>query len=195
MSLNQTSAPATEPITTAEAKTHLRIDTSDDDTYIDTLVAAARRWAETFTERAFVTQTWVWKLDAFPNNGDPFRVPYPPLSSVTSITYLDVDGDSQTLETSVHEVDIATQPGRIALKWDQVWPIVRSGNVIDVVTMTFVAGYGDASDVPDEIKHAIKIVTAHLYVNREPVVVGAPIANVPLSAEELLWSKRMVEFA
>lgn len=194
MSLTQTSAPAAEPITTAEAKKQLNVSHSDDDTYIDTLIAGARRWAETFTSRAFVTQTWEWRLDAFPGGAWPFRVPYPPLASVTSIEYLDVDGASQTLSTDVYETDGNSQPGRIALKYNQSWPSVRGGNVIDVVTVTFVAGYGDLTTVPDEIKHALKLLVGHWYVNREDVVLGMTPTSIPHGVEALLWTKRMVDF-
>lgn len=193
-SLTQTSAPAVL-LTTAEAKTHLHVTGTTSDTYIDTLVAAATGWAETFTCRGLVTQTWEWRLDDFPHGAGHFIVPNAPLSSVTSITYLDVDGVSQTLATSVYEVDGNSQPGRIALKFDQSWPSVRGGGVIDVATVTFVAGYGAASAVPPVFKHAVKMVIGHWFENRESVVVGVTASEVPQAAEMLLWSKRILDFS
>ncbi len=59
-------APATEPVTTAEAKTHLRVDTSDDDTLIGTLITVARRRVENDSRHQLVTATWDYTLDRFP---------------------------------------------------------------------------------------------------------------------------------
>lgn len=202
MSLTQTSAPATEPVTTIEAKTHLHYDDPPlgadvllQDAYIDQLIAAARQWCEVFTNRVFVTQTWEWRLDAFPGGAKAFDVPKAKLSSVTSIAYLDVDGASQTLATSVYQEDANSQPGRIALKWNQAWPSVRGGGVIDVVTVTFVAGYGAASAVPAPIKHAISLLVGHWHANRESVVTGVVAKEVPQTVEMLLWPYRLLDMA
>lgn len=83
-------APTTEPVTTAEAKTHLRVTTSDDDTYIGTLITVARRHVETITGRALINQTWDYFLDNFPP-GDKIVIPLPRLSSVTTVKYTDKD--------------------------------------------------------------------------------------------------------
>ena len=48
--LTVVTAPSATPITLAEAKTFLRIDTSDDDTLINTLIGAARDYFEEYTE-------------------------------------------------------------------------------------------------------------------------------------------------
>lgn len=187
--LNLSSAPASEPITTAEAKTHLRIDSSDDDTYIDTLIEAARRHVESFTNRALITQTWELYLDDFPNE---ILLPKPELVSVSSITYTDTAGASQTLSTDVYQVDTDHLPGRIFLKYGQTWPAVQE--IPKAVKVTYVAGYGAASAVPQSIKTAIKILVAHWYENREPVIVGTNVASVPLSVEYLLMPYKVFNF-
>lgn len=168
-------APATEPITTAEAKAQARVDISDDDTYIDTLITAARVQAETYTQRAFIDQTWVYKIDEWPSG--VVQLPRAPLSSVTSIAYLDADGNSQTLSSSVYTVDTSSEPGRIYLADGQTWPTVQS--VRHPITITYVAGYGSAaSSVPAPIKAAIKVMVATWYENRESAIIGTITANI-----------------
>ncbi len=57
--------PATEPVTLAEAKVHLRLETALDDDYVTALISAARQYTEQVCWRALVTQTWELVLDSF----------------------------------------------------------------------------------------------------------------------------------
>lgn len=166
-------APASEPLSTSEFKSHQRIDTSADDIYCDTLVKTARQYVEAVTWRALINQTWVLKLPAFP---DVIWLPKPPTVSITSIAYIDTDGTSQTLGTSVYALDSTQEPARIVLKFGQNWPATRAQNE-DAVTVTFVAGYGSsASSVPEPLRHAVRLLAGMLYENREAVAGG----NMPL---------------
>ena len=187
--LTETVAPTVEPLSTAEAKTHLRVDHSEEDGLIDDYVEAARRQVELFTRRALVNTTFTLKLDAFPVE---IRTPRSPLSSVTSITHIDCDGNSQTVASSVYDVDTDTEPGRIFLKFDQSWPDTRTIN--NAVTVTFVAGFGSAaSSVPESLRSAVRLLAAHYYEQREPVVVGTITAKIPMSVESLLWMNRVLD--
>src|SRR5210317_847009 len=94
MSYQITVQPASEPITTAEAKTHLRVDFSDDDTYIDTLIASARKYCEQYTNRVFITQTWRQNEDNWSN---PIKLKVNPIVSLTSLKYYDTNETQQTL--------------------------------------------------------------------------------------------------
>lgn len=187
MSLVVSSDPATNPVTTAEAKSHMRIDTSDDDTLIDGLVGAATLYAENYTGRAFVTQTLVLRLDGFPST--EIVLPRSPAQSVTSIQYVDTDGATQTWSSSEYVVDANSKPARVRPDVDEDWPNVR--DQMDSVTVTFVAGYGDASDVPEGIKLAIKHLVAHWYENREGSTVDIKVHLVPLAIDALLTQYRI----
>jgi uncharacterized phiE125 gp8 family phage protein len=170
-------------------KTHLRVTTDLEDTLLSTLITAARRGVEAHTERALVSQTWTLKLDAFP---DVICVPMPPLSSVSSITYIDTAGDSQTLASSVYTTDTDSEPGRIFLAEDQSWPTTNARR--QAVTVTFVAGYGAATAVPEDIKAAILLTVGHLYANREAVVVGTIASELPMGVRSLLSPLRVPEY-
>ncbi|HEY0282981.1 MAG TPA: head-tail connector protein, partial [Rhizomicrobium sp.] len=84
MSLTLVTPPAAEPVTLAEAKAHLKVDTSADDALITSLIVAARARAEWHSGCAFVTQSWTLWLDAWPRNG-LVEIPLPPLQSVTQV--------------------------------------------------------------------------------------------------------------
>lgn len=160
----QTVAPASEPITTAEAKTNAWIEISDDDTFVDSLIEAARERCERVTGLQLVTATWELYLDEFPGVDGAIIVPKPPLQSVSSITYLDTTETSQTLATSNYRVDAISKPGRIVPAPGCTWP--TTSFVVNAVTVTFVAGYGAASAVPSEIKNRLKTYVMHCYEHR-----------------------------
>ena len=90
--------PATEPITLTEAKAHLRVDDSYDDTYINTLITTARLYCERFLNQSLITQTWQLFLDSFPSNG-LILLKHGPVISLTSIKYYDSDNTEQTLSS------------------------------------------------------------------------------------------------
>lgn len=140
MGLTQTIPPTAEPIHLDEAKDHLRVVGSDDDADITRAIAAATRQVEAFLGRQLVTATWELKMDAFPRSGDrTIWVPHPPLHAVSSITYVDSDGDTQTLATTGYTVDATSLPPRIVEAYGETWPTTRSH--IDAVTVTYLAGY------------------------------------------------------
>jgi len=188
MALELVTAPAAEPITTAVAKSHLRVDVSDDDTLIDQLVASARIAAETFTRRSLITQTWDLKVDRFP----PFEIliPKAPLASVTSLKYTDSAGTQQTWDASNYTVDAPVGPqadvGRIVKAFGVSWPSTRAE--INAVEVRFVAGYGTtgATDVPAGILQGMLMMIGHMYENRQNVVIGTIAQEVP-QMNQSLW--------
>lgn len=157
-----TSAPATEPVSLADAKVHLEYDSDDRDAYVSALIAAARQHVESMCGLRFITQTVRFKADCW---GDLAMLPAAPLSAITSVTYIDPEGSTQTLATSVYEARLDGISPQIVLKSGQSWPGVQSGSQI---TVTATAGYGAATAVPAPIVHAIKLVLADLFANREP---------------------------
>lgn len=180
----RTVAPVTEPVHLDEVRDHLRVDITDDDTLIEALITAAREYVEQASRRALVTQTWRYNLDQFPA-ADEIELPRPPLKSVTSITYRDSDGTTHTLASSVYEVDTDSQPGRVRLAYGEDWPSDTLAET-NPVRITFVAGYGDADDVPKRWKQAILLLVGHWYENREAVMVGSIPREIPFAVESLI---------
>lgn len=184
------SAPAVEPVGSAEAKAHSRISLSDEDTLIDALIVAARQMAEQVTNRALITQTWKLYLDEFPS-GDCIDLPYSPLQSVTSVSYIDTDGATQTFSNTLYDIDTISEPGRLVLKPDSQWPDTKLGQV-NAVTITYIVGYGDdAEDVPEPIKLAIKFLVGHWFENRELSSPGVDVSLVPKTFDWILMPWRV----
>lgn len=189
MPLELVTPPATEPVTLSDAKLHLKVDTTDDDALITSLITAARARAEWHTGRAFITQSWTLWLDAWPGaSADdnlppalsatppvPIAIPLPPLQSVGSITTYAMDDSTSVMSTSQYQVDTASNPARVALKIGVTPPVnLRAMNAIAIA---FTAGYGSAaSDVPDAIKRAILMIVADLYANRGDAAVETSAA-------------------
>lgn len=180
MSLYLVTAPTVEPVTLAEAKLQCRYDLDDEDALILRLTRAAREFAETFCHRAIPTQTWDWKLDAFPCAW-PMVLPMAGVTSITSITYVDTAGDTQTWSSALYQTDLPTGPksprGRIQPAYSQFYPLTR--DQMNAVTVRFVAGYGSTpQSVPDGIRQAILLLVAHWFINREAANLGVGIGAV-----------------
>jgi uncharacterized phiE125 gp8 family phage protein len=168
-----------EPVSLAEAKLHLRVDFTDDDLLIASLISAARQAAEMLTGRQFVTARWKLILDSFPGpslmgvpTGLTFSLPAHaillpkcPVQSVFAIRYLDMAGTTQTMPRADYTVDTACEPARVTPVFGSAWPV--SLPQIGAVTLVFAAGYGDAASVPAGIKSWIKLRVGSLYAHRE----------------------------
>jgi len=191
MALTLVTAPTVEPVSLAEAKSHLRVDITDDNAYITSLITVVRMQVEEWLRRALITQTWRLTLDTWPA-ADHFLLPWPALQSVAGVAYIDDDGDSNTFSASKYIVDTDSEPGRVALNRGETWP-GDTLQAINGVQVTYVAGYGDAaSDVPEAIQQAILLQIGDLYENREATLIaqGATVTQLP-AAERLLWPYRV----
>ncbi len=191
--LSLVTAPTTEPITLDEAKQQVRRDfVLDDDVYISgVLIPAARSRGELSTGRQFLTATWDLKLSQFPScSYEPIEIPKSPLLAVTSITYVDTDGATQTWTSSKYVVDAPQGPnpkrGRVFLAYGETWPQARCQP--NAVTVRFTAGYGAEGEfVPPRLKMAMLLDIGTLFEHREDVVVGQgyAIAPFPIGAEQI----------
>ncbi len=180
-----TSEPAVEPVTVEAAKRNCDADDNYRDEDFARWIAAARRKVEADTRRALITQTHVLKLDAFPV-GDWIDLPQPPLSSVTSVQYVDTGGTSQTFASSKYTVDTARTPGAILLAYAETWPTPRPQR--NAVTVTYVAGYGaNGTAVPEPLIDAVLILVKHRFENPELASFGS-MAELPMAYSDLVCS-------
>jgi uncharacterized phiE125 gp8 family phage protein len=202
-----TSAPAIEPVTLTQAKTHCRLDPDfdADDTYLNGLIAVARRQVENYCGRALITQTVTLTADAFPRSrpggrwewdgvrqfDDPaMRLPMGKARSVTSVAYVDANGDTQAMSSSAYHATLASEPARVSPAYGTCWPVTRCQT--GAVTVVYVAGYGDtAASVPAEIRHAMLLLVGHLYEQRQPLNIGNIVNALPFTIEALLSSYRV----
>lgn len=195
MHLIRVAAPVNSLITLEEAKHHLHVDFDDDDAPISRLVdAAAQRLdgPDGYLGRCLITQTWKLTLDCFPPE---ITLPLPPCQSISSITFVDPDGATQTLDPSGYQsIGLGgTDPTRIRPAFGRSWPSVRT--MPEAIAITFVAGYGDnPQDVPEPIRAAALLRVGHLYEHRESVVTGDSVAGLPLGEDDLTRNYRVWGF-
>jgi uncharacterized phiE125 gp8 family phage protein len=194
MGLRIVTEPADWPIDLDEAKAHLRVDTSDDDDLIEAMIEAATDYCDGATGylgRALVEQTWELVLDEFPE--DEIKIPLPPLIAVDFIKYDDTAGEEQTMSASDYTVDNVSEPGWVLPVGD--WPDTFEG--INAVRIRFRCGWPNdgasppVQTVPGTIKSAIKLIIGNLYANRETIVVGQSVAEIPMTAKFLMKKYRM----
>lgn len=194
MSLALVTPPVVEPLSLDVVKDHVQQWTNVDDRLLTTQIAAARDRGELATRRAWMTQTWDWFHQAFPDGGRAFELPKPPLQSVVFVKYTDVAGTVHTLvEGTDYVVEAPSGPrcrrGRISLPYGSVWPYARPQ--AKSVQIRFICGYGDSvEDLPPLLVAAALMDCATLYAQRENAVTGTIVSTVPRTAEDVYRSFR-----
>lgn len=183
-------APAEPVVSLAEAKAHLRVEHADEDAYITSLVQAATShldgWSGTLG-RALVEQTWEVTLDAFPVGA--IHLPLGDVIAVTSVKYDDTAGDEQTVSSTDYFLDNRSLDGWVVPFADVSWPDTL--DAVNAVRVRYTAGYGAASAVPAAIRHAILMLVAHWYANREAVTAGGASA-LPMAVDALTHPFRVL---
>ncbi len=176
-------------ISLSQAKTFLRIDSDydDDDAYITSLINVATGVVEEFTRRRLITQTYIIYYDEFPPYID---LQVGDVASVTHVKYYDTDNNQQTLHPTNYDIDTKIRPGRIYESETGNFPdTYERPNAVEV---KFVVG-GASSDVPAPIVQAIYIIIGRYYENRQDVVMGTQVNELPLMVDHLLTPYRLLE--
>lgn len=183
----QLTAPAVEPITLAEAKAHLRVETDHEDGLIQDLIKVARQEAERQTSICMIRQDWRLFLDCWPEYG-LLEIPIRPLVSVQVIRIFDAHGNAQILPVEAYMVDAyATLPRIHAIA---IPPAQQQLNGIEIDIR---CGFGDAgADVPDLLKRAILVLIAHWFEFRGTYAPKDQPVSIPPLFDRLIASERMV---
>jgi uncharacterized phiE125 gp8 family phage protein len=207
-SITEIVAPSHEPVSLAEMKDYLRIDTTDQDNVITELIATARNQCETISGRCFVNRQYEIGFDRLPGSWpfsygfgssllSPFReihLPRYPLYSVDLFQYTDITtGNPVVMAVDTDYQVKGKEPGRLQPAYGQAWPIARWS--LESILIRFTAGYGDTAaspaigkDCPPQYKTAIKLMVGHWYENRES-------QEMPKAAENICLKDRITDFA
>lgn len=179
-------APASEPISLAEAQAQARITDTNSDGVLQGYIVAARQRAEQVLGYGLFTQTWRYDLDAFAE-----VIPLPmalKLQSVTSVKYYDADGVLQTLSSTYYELDTLRRPACVVRAPGMSWPSLQADRRIGKVQITYVVGWDDVASIPDVIKQGIRMYVTYLDADRDGMETQALAAQ---TAAERCWSDRL----
>lgn len=188
MNIVTVTPPASEPVTLSEALRHCRISTQADNDYVSALITSAREFVELATGVITITTALRQTFDEFPCR-EPIRLFRSPLIAVTAITYIDIAGETQTLDPANYIVDADGRPPRIAPAPMKCWPSTDCR--LNAASVTYNAGHASAAAVPGTLKAAIKMLVAHWYEQRQPVVTGTIATDIPLTVTSLLRINRV----
>jgi uncharacterized phiE125 gp8 family phage protein len=184
MTLVMTSGPLAEPVSVAEAKAHMRIDTDAEDALIASLIVTSRLHIEAALGLALLTQAWSYFVDAWPRNRE-IVLPLKPVQAVATVRVWAQDGTSQTVSTDTYTLDGEGVPPRLVLSRSAAPP--APGRSASGIEIAFSAGYGDAgTDVPAPIRQALLLLIAHWFENREPHRANASDTEIPHMVSTLL---------
>lgn len=159
-------APASEPVLLAEVKAYLKIDGTDEDAMLTSLIGAARLAVEAASERKLIDQRWRFVLDLWPQ-GRVLCLPLAPLRLVEAIRIWPETGAAITLSSTDYWADAQALPGRILFKALPPEP----GRPISGIEIDVLAGYGPAAaDVPHDLRLATLKLVARWFENRGDIV-------------------------
>lgn len=188
MRFSLVTGPSTEPIIASELQTHANI--IGEDSYLESLIVAARKQMERYLNRALITQSWKVFYDCWSYE---MQIPFPPLISVSTVKYYNSAGTLTTLASSNYWVVNTQDPGMVIRRHDVSYPELQDGKP-DAIEIAFTAGYGNADDVPEDIRHGIKLLATDLYEHRGTKVVGTISGEIPGYLVDLVHSYKVYQF-
>lgn len=177
--------PSTEPLTYAEAKAFLRLNDDSEQSLVTSMITAARLVVEEHTGRPLISQIWAMQFDKDELSTLVRNINKAPLLSVEDIKYYDSANTLQTLSPSSWEADIYGNPARFRLK-----TVPQVYDRMNALQVNFTCGYANAASVPQDIKAAMYFILGHIYENRQDVVTGTQVNEMPKASVYLLESYR-----
>ncbi len=180
------SPPACEPVSLVEAKEWLRLDQSGEDDLVMALITSARGIIEAATRRMLITQTWRLVFDRWPGRRayhDGYRLrpeivilPLAPFQSIAAIRVIDAGGVAESLAASSYSVVSAPEQARVVFNAAPPMPGAPGGGI----QLDTIVGYGDEpASVPEPLRLAIKMLTAHWFENRGDIETATSVDRLP----------------
>jgi uncharacterized phiE125 gp8 family phage protein len=160
--------PEKPAVSLAEEKLHGRITQGYEDTKLQLMLSAALNALEEMLGKKLITQSWKFTYDAFPSGGAALVLPFGRAQEITSITYIDDAGATQTLATTEYELDGDDdyRLPQVSRAYGKSWPSTRCH--IRTVAVTAVLGFGeDSTYVPEELRLLAMSLATFLYDNPE----------------------------
>lgn len=172
--------PATRILSFDDLDKHIRLDgDTDEQSLIESYILAAEAYLDGWTGilgRALITQTWRQDFDGFYR---VLRLPLFPVQSVTSVTYEDEAGDTQTVDDGNYQLLRDSLGDYVLFNELYSFPTVQDDG--PAVHVTYVAGHGNAADVPEPIRQAMRLMVCDWYESRSSAIYGATATSLPMA--------------
>jgi len=170
----------------AEAKIHLRVDFTDDDTYIDSLCLAATQTINNYCNLLLMDTDVVQFCDKWEESKELYFSPT--LNSgdaaITKIEYYDSTNSFVVWGGANYEFDAYSAPLRIELADGVSYPAITERQ--NAIKITYAVGASAASTIPDQLKQAGLILIGNMYENRQEIIVGRSVGTIPMTARYLM---------
>lgn len=151
------------PVTLAEAKAHLRVAGGSQDDLLMRLIEGATEQLERDIERCIVHASWQQSQYGFPENGKSILLNMGTATAITSITYVDDDGETQTLAADQYQLD-SGRNAVVCLNDEDGWPeTLLTKSERDTVFIDFTCGVTEADCLPRLFKQAVLLEVGRYY--------------------------------
>lgn len=182
-------APASEPVTASQMMAHSRVDSEDDLATLEALISVAREYVDAVTGRVSVAHTFRLTAATWPDllEGEPStaRIYRAPLVSVQSVSYYAPGSSTLTvMDAAAYRVVTGYEPGMI--QFLGTLPVLDDRP--DAIRIDITAGHSPAP--PAMHRHAVKLLTAHLYEQRTPLAFSS-VADLPYSLTTLIQAQKI----
>lgn len=186
MTIAELMPPAVEPITLAEVKAHLRLDTDDEDALLAGLARTARCHLEVETGLCLILRTLRLYLDDWPE-GRVIQIARGPVQTIETVTVYDALGAPVALNAAGYVLDGEACPARLVL------PARRaSERAVNGIEIDFSAGFGESgADVPDTLKRALLLHVAAMYELRGVLPLDEQPGALPQGYDRLVAPYRL----
>jgi len=183
MALQLRAGPAQEPVSLEEAKYFMRLDGTEDDVLVSTLITAARIHIETTIGKVLITESWSFFLDKWPKSKTLY-FPLDPIQTIEEIRFHTNSEGFTIIQAEDYSTDLISNHPRLHLTGSKPTSASKQLNQIEI---RFVAGYGDTpDDVPSDLKQALLMLASHWFEQRDPIAFGGAFAEIPRTIEALL---------
>ena len=169
--------PTTKVVTYLEIKEQLRIDSNDEQSLLEAYIDAATQMAENYCNRHFITHQYkLYFNEKVPRASLIFpNCTLETTGSNNPVNWLDENGAEQSSDKAY--IDKFANPSLIYLSSDFPSNTLQT-NAANTFWFWFNSGFGDAAtDTPEAIKQAIKLIVADMYYFREDRKRAFPMAS------------------
>jgi len=179
--------PPAAALTLEQLRRHCKIDpptsANDADTDLSAALAAAQATAQHYTGISIGQQTLELALDEFPAAG--ILLLQGPVIGITSVSYVDATGATQTLSGSAYSLDDYSTPQWLLPAVDTEWPATYQA--ANAVKVRYVAG---AATLDGAVAQALRLLTGLYFDNRNAADKGA-LTEIPFGVQALLDTVRI----